>query len=569
LSARAGRPYGIRRRLALLVGFGALAPIFLALWTLHSASEDVSQRLREERQLLAHSLALHFDYELRELLSNLSTETGTPEDWSTGNAQRTLRAAFLRSPVLEAMVAVGKEPEGGKTVLWRELRHQDLSSEALLALPEVDAALSYGRQGIAHLIEPQRSRLVLIVPVLDWNGHVQSVVCAVSNPAAPSWLTMLGQGAFGSGSASLVDGKGRTVAEMGRRATTSPDGDDYITTTGTLGIVPWKIVLRQSRAEAVGPLDVQRRHVLLWSPFLLVLVVLFSWGATHSVTEPLKALNVAARRIADGNLDASVPVQADDEVGRLGRSLETMRVALKKSLDELTQSHGALEQQVAVRTQELRQALSKFVQVQEDERRRIARELHDETCQTLAALGMKLDAALAAPDPDNTRVRLGEARALAGRMLSDIHALIYELRPSVLDDLGLFPAIRWQADHSLTPLGIEYRCEVTVPVRHLSSERETTLFRAIQEAIRNVARHSGATQVLIQVEEREHDLMVEIEDDGHGFDPTSVAVPGPSGRGLGLLGMRERLSIVKGSAEVFSSAETGTRVVLRVPFEEE
>jgi signal transduction histidine kinase len=95
------------------------------------------------------------------------------------------------------------------------------------------------------------------------------------------------------------------------------------------------------------------------------------------------------------------------------------------------------------------------------------------------------------------------------------------------------------------------------------------LFRAIQEAIRNVARHSGATQVLIQVEEREHDLLVEIEDDGHGFDTASVAVPGPTGRGLGLLGMRERLSIVGGSVEVFSSTDAGTRVLLRVPFEEE
>ncbi len=153
--------------------------------------------------------------------------------------------------------------------------------------------------------------------------------------------------------------------------------------------------------------------------------------------------------------------------------------------------------------------------------------------------------------------------------MADIHALIYELRPSVLDDLGLFPAIRWLAEHNLTPAGIAYRCEVALPDRSLSSERETTLFRAIQEAIRNVARHSQATQVLIQVEEREHDLQVEIEDDGHGFDPASVAVPGPSGRGLGLLGMRERLSMVGGVVEVISSADAGTRVILRVPFEEE
>ena len=567
MSPRSRRPYSIRRRVALLVGVGALAPTLLALWTLHSAFDDVSQHLLEEHQLLARGLALHFDYELREHLASLSAATGTPADWVSGNSKRTLRSAFLRSPVLEAIVVVGKDESGGKKILWQELRHQDLVSETLLALPEMNAALDLGRQGVAHLFEPQQSRVVFLVPVRDWNGQVTAVVCALANPAAPTWLAMLKQGALGSGSASLVDDQGRIVTGVGLGLRTTSNDD--ITAAGDLKVAPWRIVLRQIRSEALGPITAQRSRILILSPLLLILALLFSWGATHSVTEPLKALNVAARRIAEGNLEDPVPLQADDEVGKLGRSLEAMRVALKKSLDDLTSSHDILEQRVQARTQELRLLLSKIVSVQEDERRRIARELHDETCQTLAALGMKLDAALSASTPETVRERLTEARAFAGRTLADIHRLIYDLRPSVLDDLGLFPAIRWLADHNLTPANIAYRCEVTLPGRTLSSERETTLFRAIQEAIRNVARHSEATQVLIQVEEREHDLQVEIEDDGHGFDPTSVAVPGPSGRGLGLLGMRERLSMVGGAVEVISSADAGTRVILRVPFEED
>jgi len=567
MSPRSRRPYSIRRRVALLVGVGALAPTLLALWTLHSAFDDVSQHLLEEHQVLARALALHFDYELREHLASLSAATGTPADWTAGNAKRTLRAAFLRSPVLEAIVVIDKDEAGGKKILWQELRHQDLASETLLALPEVDAALGLGRQGVVHLIEPQRSRVVFLVPVRDWNGQVTAVVCAVANPAAPTWLAMLKQGALGSGSASLVDDQGRIVAGAGLGLRTASNDD--VTAAGALTAAPWRIVLRQLRGEALGPIREQRNRILILSPLLLILALLFSWGATHSVTEPLKALNVAARRIAEGNLETAVPPQADDEVGQLGRSLEAMRVALKKSLDELTSSHDILEQRVQARTRELRQLLSKIVSVQEDERRRIARELHDETCQTLAALGMKLDAALSAPTPETVRERLTEARAFAGRTLSDVHRLIYDLRPSVLDDLGLFPAIRWLADHNLTPAGIAYRCEVTLPGRTLSSERETTLFRAIQEAIRNVARHSEATQVLIQAEERERDLQVEIEDDGRGFDPASVAVPGPSGRGLGLLGMRERLAMVGGTIDVISSTDAGTRVILRVPFEEE
>ena len=135
MSPRSMRPYSIRRRVALLVGIGALAPMLLALWTLQSAFDDVSQHLLEEHQRMARSLALHFDYELREHLASLSAATGTPEDWTSGNAKRTLRADFLRSPVLEAIVAITKDETGGKKVLWQELRHQDLASATLLALP--------------------------------------------------------------------------------------------------------------------------------------------------------------------------------------------------------------------------------------------------------------------------------------------------------------------------------------------------------------------------------------------------------------------------------------------------
>jgi signal transduction histidine kinase len=375
---------------------------------------------------------------------------------------------------------------------------------------------------------------------------------------------MLDRGRLADGSAALVDGQDRPVVRRG-----SSQGADDITAAAPLSVVPWQIVVRQPREHALAPLQAQRLRLLVLLPLLLGVAAVFTWGATRSVTEPLKALGLAARRIAQGNLQEAVPPQGEDEIGQLAAALEGMRAALKRSLDDLTASHDVLEQRVRERTQELRAILTKFVSAQEDERKRIARELHDETCQTIAALAMKLDAALAAPNEQRSRERLTEARAFAARTLAEVHALIYELRPSVLDDLGLFPAIRWLAEHHLAPAGIAFRCEFTVEGRSLTAERETTLFRAVQEAIRNVARHSGATQVLIQLEEQDRQLVAEIEDDGHGFDLGSVAQPGPSGRGLGLLGMRERLSLVGGSVDIVSSSEEGTRVVLSVPFEED
>ena len=451
-----------------------------------------------------------------------------------------------------------------RQVLWQEDRQAPVAPGLLLTSGDLDAAMTSGRQSVVHLVGVDRSDVVLLLPVRDWNGQVTHVLCAFVNPTAPTWTAMLDRGRLAGGVASLVDAQDRPVTSRG-----GPGTADDVVAAARLSVVPWQIVVRVPREAALGPLHIQRQRLLVLMPLLLGVALFFSWGATRSVTLPLKALNLAAGRIAEGNLHEAVPPQGEDEVGQLARSLEAMRVALKHSLDDLTASHEALEQRVRERTQELRLVLTKFVSAQEDERKRIARELHDETCQTIAALAMKLDAALAAPNAQDVRERLVDARAFAARTLAEVHALIYELRPSVLDDLGLFPAIRWLAEHHLAPAGIAYRCEVMAEGRSLSAERETTLFRAVQEAIRNVARHSGATQVLIQVEAKDRELVVEIEDDGHGFELAGVSQPGPSGRGLGLLGMRERLALVGGSVEIASSSEEGTQVVLRVPFEEE
>lgn len=554
------RRYSIRRRVAVLVGIGVLAPIGVALWALWSGAGSVAHHLLDEHQRLAQILSVHFDQALRRSLAELSAMSASPEDWQSGNAKRALRGAFLRSAKFEAMVDVAAD---GK-VLWQEHRHEPIDLTRLLALDELGGAIQFGREAIAHLVDGQRSHVVVLVPVRDWNGQVAHVVCAVLNPDAAEWVGMLDHARLAGGEVRITDSHDHPVVSRG-----SSGRADDIVATAKLTVVPWHVMVRQPRAEALGPLVVERDRLLVLLPLLLGVALFFSWGATRSVTGPLGSLGLAARRIADGNLETSVPPQGQDEIGKLAAALESMRVALKQSLDDLTKSHQALEQRVHERTRELRLVFTKFVSAQEDERKRIARELHDETCQTIAALAMKLDAALAAPTTEVSRERLTEARAFAARTLAEVHALIYELRPSVLDDLGLFPAIRWLAEHHLTPVGVTFRCEVMVDGRTLPPERETTLFRAVQEAIRNVARHAGATQVLIQAEAKDQQLVVEIEDDGHGFDPAGVAEPVPSGRGLGLLGMRERLALIGGSVEILSSSDEGTRVVLRVPFEEE
>ena len=175
-----------------------------------------------------------------------------------------------------------------------------------------------------------------------------------------------------SGMGALLDQRDRVVVSRG--LTASPDD---LVSRATLAVVPWKIVVRQPRNQALGPLSAERRRLAWLLPLLLGVALFLSWGATRSVTQPLKTLGQSAQRIAEGNLQIQVPPQGDDEIGQLAAALESMRIALKRSLDDLTSSHEALEQRVRERTQELRLVLSKFVSVQEDERKRIARELHE------------------------------------------------------------------------------------------------------------------------------------------------------------------------------------------------
>ncbi len=296
-----------------------------------------------------------------------------------------------------------------------------------------------------------------------------------------------------------------------------------------------------------------------------------------------RLLTDSAERIAYGNLNQPIPELGEDEIGRLGRSFEQMRMALKGSLEHVERANQQLEQRVDERTRELQglyeqlqererwreELLRKVISAQEDERKRLARELHDETSQTLSALAMKIETALTAWPTAASRERLAEAKQLTVRILEELHRLIFDLRPSVLDDLGLVSAIRWYAERHLEKRGIAVRCEFSGFGARLMPELETALFRVTQEAITNIAKHSGADAVLIQCLQHDDRISIEIEDDGKGFEPASLPPPAARERGLGLLGMRERVELFGGTLELDSAPGRGTRIAVTVPVVEE
>lgn len=211
--------------------------------------------------------------------------------------------------------------------------------------------------------------------------------------------------------------------------------------------------------------------------------------------------------------------------------------------------------------------LHRVVSAQEAERKRIARELHDGTGQTLTALGLGLAAASERLDSDPAAVRkqLADMKQMNAQVLQELHHVISDLRPSILDNLGLIPALRGHISTFETRTGIQSQLLVQGKGTRLKPEVETTIFRIVQESLTNVIRHSAARGVLVQLVFGESGVELSIQDDGRGFD-VARALAGEDGRAAwGLLGIQERASLVGGTAELDSAPGQGTTVRVSVP----
>jgi len=207
-----------------------------------------------------------------------------------------------------------------------------------------------------------------------------------------------------------------------------------------------------------------------------------------------------------------------------------------------------------------------ITRAQEEERKRIAREAHDETAQILVALSRRLEAltTTSEPLPETVRERLEQLRALASSALQSVRRFSRDLRPPVLDDLGFLPAVEGVLA-VLEEEGIQTRLEVSGTPRRLSPEEELALFRIAQEALNNIRRHASASLVVVEVTFDPARVRMSIQDDGQGFDaPETVVDLAGSGK-LGLIGMHERARILGGTLAIQSARGRGTTVVVDVP----
>ncbi|HKA00391.1 MAG TPA: sensor histidine kinase, partial [Candidatus Solibacter sp.] len=238
-----------------------------------------------------------------------------------------------------------------------------------------------------------------------------------------------------------------------------------------------------------------------------------------------------------------------------------LSVRYAENLERKADAHHA---EVEKAKSDLQQLSARLLEIEEEGRRKLSRELHDEIGQSLALLQIEISHAQTALNnpAGSLRPRLERARELAERTVQTIRNITGMLRPTLLDDLGLVPALQFQLEDFLRRSGIQCEFVENAVADQLPDPVKTCVYRVVQEALHNCEKHSGARRVRVSVRQFPECLVTEIEDDGCGFQPDR------RGTGLGLLGIRERAANAGGTLVIDSSPGRGARIALRIPLQE-
>lgn len=309
------------------------------------------------------------------------------------------------------------------------------------------------------------------------------------------------------------------------------------------------------------------RSNLLWSlGTTLVIIVLVGVAIQHWVVQPIGDIGKAIEGFDRHGPLPTLPEAPADEIGKLSSTLNEMTTRIRMQ----DQQNEALSAKLHQRVVERGNLLRRLITAQEEERKRVARELHDELGQGLSSMAIQL--ALAERqlgiDPQAAKGHLKQVEQLLDESTSQMDDLISGLRPAMLDDLGLQAALRALAKRTLIPAGLAFELDLSCLQQELPGELETVLFRVIQEGMTNVIRHAQASRVDLKVACDNGWLICKLDDDGKGFDLNQLTGSNRD-NGMGLLGMRERIEQVGGDLEVKSAPDAGTSLRARLPLEGE
>jgi signal transduction histidine kinase len=358
--------------------------------------------------------------------------------------------------------------------------------------------------------------------------------------------------------------RGSKIAELSRAGEGLDEG--IAETTGVDGVsrqygfikIPelgWTVYVGVPTAAISEPVREMLINGAVGALGITVIVIVMTIALSRKIGRPIQALVAAAKTTDDGGYGTVEMVEGPLEIATLTREF-----------NQMVENRSRVESEMLENERTLKALSDRLLVVQEQERTRIAREIHDDLGQALTALKMDVIGLM-----ERTNDTSPAGGAIRERVLMTLDATVKsvqriasELRPSILDDLGLATAVESEARSFEERTGIE--CEVSLPEEagRVSSVVGTAVYRIIQEALTNVARHSNAARVELRVRFRDSDVLVEVRDDGRGITSQEVG----SARSLGLIGIRERAELVGGTARFEGIAGRGTIVSIRIPMPE-
>ncbi len=324
---------------------------------------------------------------------------------------------------------------------------------------------------------------------------------------------------------------------------------EHVIAFSPITTVGWALVIEEPWESVSTPLlNTTQLAPLALAPVLL-LALLALWFGARQIVQPLQELEARAAELAWGNYRAiEGSVGGIDEIRRLQGTLVHLAGKVQRAQDGLRQYIGAI------------------TTGQEEERRRLARELHDDTIQALIALNQRvqLTQLKLAADPE-ARAALEEIQRLAENTIQDLRRLTRALRPLYLEDLGLVAALEMLARETELASGISVTCQQAGTPRRLPAETELALYRIAQEALNNVIRHAGARNAALMLCFEAQQVVLTVQDDGVGFDPPeNPAEFAPNGH-YGLLGMHERAELIGARLTIHTAPSEGTRLSVTLP----
>lgn len=528
----------LRAQLLLWVALPVTIGIFaLSLTELHSHEQAMQTLVQERADNLARSaaalIAMRLDDEKDRLLqaagqTRLHHEQS--EDWSS-----VLDELAVSFPAGTALFAADGQ------ILARTAQSDWADRQATVDL--VQRTLSV-QAAIAEMYgEGAPATLLLAVPVKD--GSTERVLMAaipISSLALTDTLTPLAL--HPQAVLTVYSSTGLPLTQLGDAPI--PSGSKVVFSQASIPLSGWQLVFQESWEGMVPPLLRFENLLFIVVAMAIVVSLLSAWFGLRNIVQPLQRLDAAASRVGWGDFNA-----VQEPVGGV-QEIEDLRIALAGMADQL-RSHQ----------QELQGYIGAMTLGQEEERKRVARDLHDDTVQALIALNQQAELIerRVASDPTDAVNRLRGLRPLINQTIADLRRQIHDLRPLYLEDLGFVPAMEMLIRQVCERSGLIGDFECTgEPQRRLPTAVEISGFRIAQEALRNVATHAQASWVHVELVFEPTGITLRVEDDGVGFQtpghPFHLAEAGH----YGLLGMRERAELHGGWLRVESEPGRGTTV---------